>query len=507
MDSSFKYVIGGVPDYDQRRFALPNQGKYHCLPASAVDWLSHKHAAGYDTLFDHFEQDLADAGWSKYSRVTLRIWMLGAHMGTDANGTGLAEATAGTQAWLTLTGAQGLVAQGVAFESGGDFSFDAFADWLMFGARIVACYGRYKPQYIPPGAWQRHMGHCVAVVGLERDNDDHMLIRFRDPSTDETPDNLHSQSQFKTKQRTITYESGIYDGKYGSLLTLASDDDVRRAIDRCLLIQPGYLAFAYTTEPLIGIIKTTDSEGHRAISETTFRPAVNRTVRDLALCPGYPHAVYISEGDDGVWRINLVRGTSEQLASLHRPRAVAVGGYDRGVYVLSGDRTIVRLDRDNRVSGQVTLAERTEQIAFDLRQNRLLTATVTGTVTSFDERLDTSHNVEIPGHGATKLMPASRDGSIAFSRDGATFRYIGRGRSARVPITFTAQRVHAGVFGAWITEENGTLIERSTTGEIVTDSPLNGRQIAGPLAVPVSFCDQDPALDADPAMRSGYKRM
>ncbi len=76
----------GVPDFDQKRFGLGNDGKMHCVPTAWTNWMAYLQDNGYAGLMggDGTPQDWQSS--SKYNLVTARINALGERFHDEMQG-------------------------------------------------------------------------------------------------------------------------------------------------------------------------------------------------------------------------------------------------------------------------------------------------------------------------------------------------------------------------------------------------------------------------------------
>jgi hypothetical protein len=166
----------GVPDFDQKRNALPNDGKMYCVPTSFTNLRGYIANHGYGNIMG------GGGNWqssANYNYVTARIDAIGDYMDTDP-----------------FDGTNG----GDAYDGWVDFIDDWHDDkfslsmwggyippiWIHFGmltGLTNICYGYYKPQ--GGGEYDRDGGHCVTLVGLKNlcANFNEPTLRIRNPSS------------------------------------------------------------------------------------------------------------------------------------------------------------------------------------------------------------------------------------------------------------------------------------------------------------------------------------
>ncbi|MFI4881908.1 MAG: GC-type dockerin domain-anchored protein [Phycisphaerales bacterium JB064] len=178
-----------MPDFDQRRSALPGDGSMYCVPTATANALAYMANNGYPGVFD------GPRNWqsqSNYNFVSTQLTTLGTLMGTSVSGgTGMDGWLFGAkvytnQAPFTIVGsylAKGF--QGV--------SPHQMVDQMRIGAIVMPVIGWYDPQ--GSGRWLRDGGHMVTMWGALNTcgTPQDTLMVFCDPWTS---DSLGLQSNF-----------------------------------------------------------------------------------------------------------------------------------------------------------------------------------------------------------------------------------------------------------------------------------------------------------------------
>lgn len=200
--TQFVYNIIHVPDFDQRRAGLPQNGSNYCVPTSFLNWAGYVSAHGNPTL-------LPGADWylsSNYNAVTASDLVMGVVMNTDpSGGTSVPNAIAGGQAWF---GSKGLV-----------FYFDR----PIFGNQTLAEMANFaiNGNLVMPRVWWmgnvggstfvRNGGHVVSMSYAARSGSSQQ-IGIRDPASGESPNDLNAQSANTTDVYNVTEQLITYDG-------------------------------------------------------------------------------------------------------------------------------------------------------------------------------------------------------------------------------------------------------------------------------------------------------
>ncbi|MGD1915290.1 MAG: GC-type dockerin domain-anchored protein [Phycisphaerales bacterium] len=181
----------GMPDFDQRRSALPNDGRMYCFPTATANALAYITNHGYPGLLD------GPRNWQSqphYSDVSDVLGLLGVAMFTSpSDGTTMSNWRSGTL--NVLSGQGGFLA--MSYTAGGfsGLSPTQLADQMRIGGIVMPVIGWYEDSGTE--FWSRDGGHMVtmwAAFGTCGDPRD-MVLGFRDPSSS---DSLSQQSPFAT---------------------------------------------------------------------------------------------------------------------------------------------------------------------------------------------------------------------------------------------------------------------------------------------------------------------
>jgi hypothetical protein len=223
LDGHYDYSIN-MPDFDQLRAALPNEGKGYCVPTSTVDALAFLANHGHPEVLP----GLGAQDWSNpkiYDRVTNAISSMGsrAFMATDPNsGTGVQDASNGLGAWLNSNSPHNFRVDVCGTDSWTIFnwpiygngyvpSIDEIAPLASRGALVLAEVGFY--QQTGTGVWHRAYGHCFPLTEVHAVQGTYPKdIGITDPYSDWTKTtNHHVQSPFRTDHYQVVSEVGRFD--------------------------------------------------------------------------------------------------------------------------------------------------------------------------------------------------------------------------------------------------------------------------------------------------------
>lgn len=200
--SQFVYNIIHVPDFDQRRAGLGGNGSNYCVPTSFLNWSAYVSAHGNPSLLPGPDWYLA----SRYNDITAADLLMGVLMNTSASGgTSVPNALNGGQVWF------------------GNKGFVLYLDRPIDGTQTLAEMANLATNgaLIMPRVWWmgnvggdtfvRNGGHVVSMSYAIRSGSQQQ-IGFRDPASDENPNNLDAQSTPTTDVYNVFDQLIFYDG-------------------------------------------------------------------------------------------------------------------------------------------------------------------------------------------------------------------------------------------------------------------------------------------------------
>jgi hypothetical protein len=185
-----------MPDFDQQRATLPNDGLMYCSPTATANALAYLSNHGYPDLFDgprHWQSQTHDADVSDFLRVMGVLMSTSPTDGTDG---------AGWKSGMNLLVAGEGIVTASAFASGfAGISPHQLADQMRLGGVVLPVIGWYDD--LGSGRWRRNGGHVITMWGAFNtcDQPQDMFLAFHDPGND---DLLTTQSGFATTTTDFT---------------------------------------------------------------------------------------------------------------------------------------------------------------------------------------------------------------------------------------------------------------------------------------------------------------
>ncbi len=237
----------GVPDFDQRRNYLDDNGSVHCVPTSLLNWMGYMANRGRPKALAHSSSNWASM--SEYGLVDVRDHNMGEWMGTGdwGGGTSLGGGVGGLVDYLNHYNVGPVIVVGYASDEDWQVKPKNLYDNLKVGRLVSMCYGRYE---LDGDQWERDGGHCVTVTALQDACDPSRLwVGFKDPWTGSS-DSINTQSAFATKWWDVSRQTRNYDGDVYSMWGPAGQDsgpnDTIKLIDKMFSIMP---LFVLTADP------------------------------------------------------------------------------------------------------------------------------------------------------------------------------------------------------------------------------------------------------------------
>ncbi len=204
--TNYSYKITKVPDFDQRRNGLANNGNNHCVPTSAINWMAYIANHGYPNL-------APGTGWwqssSLYNTATLAIALQGVNMGTSGtSGTGLTGAVDGMKTWFNNSPYAGqFIVLGINDSEFTWTTSDTLANHALLKRLVIPRVGWYSA-----GSGinlNRTGGHCVSLTRALHSGSSRTL-GIHDPASDDG--NLSAQGTFSRENYSIAIDVNTLDG-------------------------------------------------------------------------------------------------------------------------------------------------------------------------------------------------------------------------------------------------------------------------------------------------------
>ncbi len=379
----------GVPDFDQKRDGLGNDGKMHCVPTAWTNWFAYLEDNGYAGIMNG---DGTPRNWqssSQYNLVTNRISALGNHLGTSpTNGTSYTGPE--LMGWVDshLDDPAFLIFIRKRVQPGGNLimvgpSPKFAAGMLQMGGMVTMGIGWCTEQ---PGYIHKAGGHLVSLTGVYGMCDSKQSVRYRDPGSS---DSYFSQGAFVSTLSTTTKRSEVfkfndnpmpyavtayqidgYDGNTkGFLLGIASlilnfGVGIDTQSGKLAIVRPHH--FSHNPLPEI---------------EPVDFPELGNIV-DLQLGSTMTDA-FVSVGGNtpGIWKIDLALGEHKPFLPVSKPGPLAVGRFGE-LFVIDGpnirkidpdtEREVARVEPGGDVMHIAYDDDRDELVAIDSEKKRLL---------------------------------------------------------------------------------------------------------------------------------------
>lgn len=180
MDSTdWAYEVCGMPDIDQKRAGLPNNGQNYCLPTATLNTMFWFDAMGYPNLLSG-NYDPTSSEPDHYNEVTAKLSRMGGLADTDPfNGTNRGD---------NLDAIDDLI-ESKGYEDDFDVSWESLDDEDNVSRRIVQLSRGANDLMIASIGWydsegNRVGGHAVTVVGAYGNSSGLHGIKFHDPAND-----------------------------------------------------------------------------------------------------------------------------------------------------------------------------------------------------------------------------------------------------------------------------------------------------------------------------------
>jgi hypothetical protein len=404
----------GIPDFDQRRDALPADGGMYCVPTSAVNWMGYVANRGVPTALG------GPRNWQSqlnYDFVTSRINLMGAFMDTDPQ-----DGTYGDP------GLQGLRAYVSLFAPGkftvtyyyGDYSvFPLTFHWVL-GNLVNVCYGYYPVN--AQGRYSRNGGHCITLNGIFDACDSTYALRWRDPASDNK--DLDAQSTFASKVSDASSQFFVdTDGDLHSrirLWDLGVDSTTRRYLDCFFSINPLVVLSGGSILDNLHIHRPVQVLGVTPPSQQATIPGLDSIIQvelDAQQLNAFIVTSQIIPRQQTVWRRNLATGETTEVISVNTSLKIATGRH--GHLFVMGDGSV----RKYRVGDQATpLLQSIETslvasaLTYDDARDELVGVTTTDRLIRFPNDLSGIINEPLPA-------AVEADGSVSIAIDEDLQRY------------------------------------------------------------------------------------
>lgn len=506
-----------VPDLDQRRSSLPNNGSMYCFPTAAINWMAY--------IANHgFPQAMAVSSprdWQSnlsYGIVAARLSEMGQLMDTSASGgTTGGDARDGIAAYLGLRGLPFFTVNNWH----GEISPMSMYLHMAGGGLVSFCYGRYSQG--SSGYYSRNGGHCVTLTTVYNACTSTPFVVFRDPASD---GNLAGQSAFSSVLSAavrVYMPTGIFSGKTRwQLVHLGQGEPSKRCVDSMIVIRPlvALTASAHRAGELV-TLRPVLLEGSDLPPQSAAEVPGGGAITDVALLPSGIEAVVASHAPGGLrrlWRYTIPTGEFTQAWVCESGLSAAATSRFGEVYIWC-DGAVSRLELheggDTSTLGDAPAPEPIDALAYDDARDELVGVSAAGArLVRYSRELDTIMDSALP---AVQLT-----GDVSLAIDEAAQRYLIAGSGgptifelAVVPggpvqlvgeINLPAVQSPAGLQfndqGNLVVIHDGGIAEFARTPDggwaPLADSPLAGLEAHGVLAVARSRTDFIPGVHDTP---------
>ncbi|MCC6426564.1 MAG: hypothetical protein IT435_07060 [Phycisphaerales bacterium] len=191
----------GVPDFDQKRDDMPNDGKMYCVPTSWVNWLAFLQNNGYDGLMWPTYGTQNWQSQTHYNTVTSRIEVLADLFDIDPYDGGSPDmGELADYIWDHTSPNPYIISMGWSVHPGTDMigpKPQLAATQLLMGGMVCLGISWFKAE---GGHWERHGGHSVTMFGASNLCDGLPILKWKDPGSS---DSYSLQSTFSSSNSTM----------------------------------------------------------------------------------------------------------------------------------------------------------------------------------------------------------------------------------------------------------------------------------------------------------------
>jgi subtilisin-like proprotein convertase family protein len=510
---SYSYAICNVPDIDQQRLGLINDGKLFCVPTSAMNWMAYIASHGVPELLP------GPGDWSlsppdpSYELMTFEIQFMGILMGTGTDpdeGTHFDDGLDGISSWFESSGVADLFIPMLRMAD--DEETPQLVDLAVMGKigwLVMPQIGWYKPN--DDGELERDGGHSVCLVEAERMANGPQYMKISDP---DRGGSLTTQSPFKRDCYNVSTVLKVFEGDLRTASKVEGYDT--GYIDGFYVIAP---AAIFTGEAAGGI-----SQSSAGLSGGTEPPEVvtrnfstsGGQVSDLVIHPTGRLCSYLINGQDAVYQLDAVTGQSRKILDISAPKRVAAGGRKSNLFVLAAS-SVARVGNNGQVLNTNTLPAAFDAIAYDEKRQRLAGLSLSRLALGFfDEKLQVTEELALPPIQTNRLSAglvsfvADGEGNVfwVFAEGSGSISRVDLRRRGRVEVSEISLAQVPGAKSVTVTDSGSFFVsdgERITvldpTGRRIL-SLFNGTHCGDRLQFARRFSNVDPDVFVGPAYRN-----
>ena len=402
----------GMPDFDQRRSVLPNNGSMYCVPTATANALAYISNHGYPDVFGG-PRDWQSS--SQYSYVSTQLTVMGAFMGTDPDGgTGISGWRAVTRAYVNDQ--PGFIVGSIHASEFVGINPLAMANQMRIGSIVMPIMGWYVER--DTHFWERNGGHMVTMWGGTNlcSAPQNMRLIFRDPANDSA---LFAQGDFATTTTAFSIDP-LDRFKYKNGTTYYPRLMYQLDANGGFLDGFGFIlpAFGLTTDPITQDIEMhiplplTDDPGPKVFPFDRL-PEFTSVV---SMAPGLlPTQHFVLTLPDRLRQgtlhiVDALEGTMEPLDAVTAPRCLVTGRHG-AVYVAAGSDILCYLPVEGggySVEGKLALPAPADAMVYDDETDEMvILCQATRRLLRVDHDLRLLRNDAIPSS-----VPLEGDGSV-----------------------------------------------------------------------------------------------
>jgi hypothetical protein len=285
--TNYSYLVSKVPDFDQRRATLPNDGNMYCVPTSATNWMAYIANHGYPEL------DPGTGNWqspSLYGSATLAVLFMGLQMNTSATGgTGLEDALLGMQTqFLNSPYSLQFIVIGQNASNSYFPTFDTLASHAILKRLVMPRIGWYQQA---GSILTRNGGHVTSMTRALRSGSNR-TIGINDPASDDG--NLSTQGTFSREEYPISNQVVVVDGTPRTMSKMVGYGS--GWIDGYRAIIP---IFGLTTSPNQFVLNYVNFAALGAEAPVNLSVDLGTVIHDLQILPDATGAIVLNKTGAG----------------------------------------------------------------------------------------------------------------------------------------------------------------------------------------------------------------
>lgn len=498
----FKYRAD-MYDLDQRRTALPNDGRMYCVPASFANLCAYLNKYGMNDMTAGFNRN-------SHSEMSSFLLTLGILFGTHPT-EGTKNSKPAETAWISSK-TNKLVFFG-SYGPSSSWGYRTIMNQFRAGALVRMAYGRYK---LVGGEWSRKGGHSVTLAGHQRYDSGSApnLFFVADPAADDGDWGAQGSFVFQIKETSnislTTEDHGLVThARYTNWV--GENGDRRAVVDSMLAVLPVYAGWPAVEGDMTTFRIKVPWQMNPSATYSDFPTEVEFTTTDSIVDWTFDQAdfgvVYVTSTGN-VKRYDIASGTTTVLMSSAAARMVAIGGPDMDVYVLREGAffdSITKVARRNGGLKSRNLNTKVAGIDIDDTSGGIVALhSSLSAVTEFDMNFATSKTTRLVSLSLTDGAPISVGGVPVFTIDQETGDYFvsreGNNYWDRYPKSYgvrkgyrvtyngpTLQRLVSGPQGVMFVQDLRGVIRTLTRAGHLVGTDFSGIQATGPFRLSRSF--------------------